>query len=78
MLFKAVLTSFNLDFREFLFELCSHKKYMENNEMNLKKLNGCFRSMKERHENEVQKLRVELDTVKSSAKEKDREYNILR
>lgn len=46
--------------------------------MNLKKLNGCFRSMKERHENEVQKLRVELDTVKSSAKEKDREYNILR
>jgi len=34
--------------------------------------------MKERHENEVQKLRVELDTVKSSAREKDREYNILR
>ena len=76
MLFNVVLTSFNLDFGEFLFELCSHKKYMENNEF--KKINGCFRSMKERHENEVQKLRVELDTVKSSAREKDREYNILR
>ena len=39
---------------------------------------ALVRSIKERHEDEVQKLRVEIDTVTSSARDKDQDISGLR